>query len=134
MSIASDHIPFFRGEWSDRFIDTCVVKRVTGSSFNSTTGQTTPTYTTQYSGVCLVRPPMGIDRGESAFFGEQTVEYRKYLIFIPYTADNPQVDDLVDITSTFDGILNGKQLTVRNVPTDSYNNRRVLECEDNQGG
>lgn len=130
MSVASSTIGFFRTRWASALVDSCVIKRQTGESFNSSTGVTIPTYTTQYSGACLWRPGMRTDEQ----FGEEQVELRFGTLFIPYDEDDPQVDDLVDMTSTRDGVLNGKQLVVRNVVTDTYNTKRALYCEDNQGG
>lgn len=129
MSVASDTLAYFRTEWAKRFVDSCIVKRETSASFSASTGVTTPTYTNQYSGSCLVRPMSAT----GASFGEQRTEARRYMVFIPYDENEPQVGDLVDVTSTRDGILNGKQLVVRNVGTDSYNTRRILDCEDEQG-
>lgn len=133
MSALTDRIGFFRTRWADELADSCIVKRQTGSSFDSGTGQTTPSYTTQYSGACLVRPVLR-EEGRSADFGGQQTEYRRYSVFVPYDTDGLQPDDLVDVTSTRDGDLDGKQLVVRNVRTDTYNVVRELNCEDNQGG
>ena len=128
MSVASEHVAFFRTAWASRFVDTCVIKRATGSTFNESTGQTEPTYTTQYTGVCLVR-----SRNQSdADFGAQLAEVRGYRVFIPYTETATEPGDLVDVTSTFDGRLDGNQLVVRNVRGDTYNTVRVVECEENQ--
>ena len=126
MSVASDSLAFFRTQWTDRFVDTCVVKRITSTSFNDSTGVRTPTYTTQYSGACLVRP---LTPG-SAEFGQELVELRGYTVFVPHDEGDPLPDDLVDITSTFDGFLNGKQFVVRNVAGDTYDTVRRLHCQE----
>lgn len=130
MSVASSTIGFFRMQWERRFVDSCVVKRQTGETFDPDTGQATPTYATQYSGPCLVRPGSPSD----TVAGEQQVELRTYTVLVPHHVTTPQVDDLVDVTSTRDGVLNGKTLVVRNVSSDTYNTVRRLVCEDNQGG
>lgn len=130
MSVAADTLALFRAEWESRLVDSCVVKRETGASFNASTGVTTPTYTTQYNGACLIRP-MG---PAFADFGEREVAFRRYLLFVPYDTDDPAAGDLVDVTSTRDLNLNGKQLVIRNLRADTYNTARRYECEDDQGG
>lgn len=130
MSTASDLVAFFRTEWSDRFVDTCVINRKSAGALNTTTGEYTPTDTPQYSGSCLVRPKDPY----TAVIGEELVELRGYLVIIPYSEEDVAVDDVVTVTSTFDGVLDGKNLIVRNVRADTYNTARKLDCEDNQGG
>lgn len=126
MSVASDSLAFFRTQWTERFVDTCTVKRLTGNSFNDSTGVYTPTYTTQYSGACLVRP---LTPGEGQF-GQELVDLRGYTVFVPHDEGDPLPDDLVDIVSTFDGFLNGKQFVVRNVAGDTYDTVRRLHCQE----
>ena len=126
MSVASDSLAFFRTQWTGRLVDTCTVKRITSTSFNDSTGVRTPTYTTQYTGACLVRP---LAPG-SAEFGQELAELRGYTVFVPYDETDPLPDDLVDIVSTFDGFLNGKQFVVRNVAGDTYDTVRRLHCQE----
>lgn len=129
MSIATDLAPMFRDLWADRFVDSCVVKAASGQTFNATTGSYDVTYSTTYSGPCLVRPKAATE----AEAGEDQHELRTYNVFIPYTTTASGVGDLVDVTTTRDAWLNGRQLVVRNVHGDSYNHRRQLECEDDLG-
>lgn len=127
MSFATSMASFFRTQWADRFTDSCVVKRETGTTFDgTTTGTYSIDYTNQFSGNCLVRPKRATD--EQA--GEQQAEIRMYSVFIPYDETDPEPDDLVDITSTNDSFLNGKQFVVRNVAGDTYMHRRELVCEE----
>ena len=130
MSEITDTLPLWRARWLTRMVDSCVVKRITGNSFNDTTGVNTPTYTTQYSGECLVRP---LAPG-SAEFGQELVETRGYTVFIPYDEEDPLPDDLVDITSTSDGFLDGKQFVVRNIRGDTDVTVRRLICQEVVGG
>ena len=129
MSIPTDTLDFFRTQWAQRLVDTCTIKSVTGSSFNDTTGQTEPTYTSRYTGACLIRPgPPG-----AADYGDQLTETRRYTVFIPYDESAVSPGDLVDLTSTRDAHLNEtEQLVVRNIRADTYNTVRKLECEENQ--
>lgn len=130
MTLPTDYQTFFRTQWATRFVDSCVVKRQTGTSFNETTGVETPTYTNQFSGSCLIRPKSAADVQS----GQQQVELRTYSVFIPYDETDPLPDDLVDVTSTNDAFLNGKQFVVRNVSGDTYMHRRELVCEEVVGG
>ena len=128
MSVASDSLAFFRTQWTGRLVDTCTVKRITSTSFNDSTGVRTPTYTTQYSGACLVK---SLAAG-STEFGQELVETRGYIVFVPYTETDPLPDDLVDITSTatYDSFLNGKQFVVRNIGAESNVTVRRLICQE----
>jgi Family of unknown function (DUF6093) len=126
MSLATDTLAFFRGQWADRFTDSCVVKRTATSVLNQTTGVYEPTFTTNYSGPCLVRPMAPAD--EEA--GQELVATRGYSVFLPYTEDDQLPGDLVDITSATDTFLTGKQFVVRNIPGDTYVTRRELICEE----
>ena len=130
MSIATETVPLFQAHWADRFTDTCTIIRTTGQTLNTTTGAySAGTPTTVYSGACLVRP----QAASSAQFGGEQVELRGYNVFVPYTVEGVLPDDVVTVTSTTDGELDGKTLIVHNVQSDTYNTRRLLECENNQG-
>jgi len=129
MSLASDTLPFFRTQWATRFTDTCVVKEETGRTLNTTTGIYTPTYTTRYSGACLVRPASESD----AAYGQQLVVVFDHVVMIPWDETAPAVNHLVDITSATDPKLTGKQMIVRGIPGDTYTTHRILLCQENQG-
>jgi hypothetical protein len=126
MSIPTSFLPFFRTENESRMTDACVVKRKTGETFNDTTGEYTPTYTTIYTGACWVRPLAASE----ATFGQEQVGLRGYPVYIPYTVTTVQKGDLVDITSATDSFLTGKQFVVTNVSGDTYVTKRKLDCED----
>ena len=125
MSEATDALPFFRTRWATRMTDTCVVKRATGQTFSDVTGVYSPTYTTKYSGPCLVRP---LVPGEVTA-GEELIGTRGYSVFIPYTEDDQQRGDIIDVTSATDTFLTGKSLVITNIPGDTYITKRTLVCE-----
>jgi len=131
MSVLQDHVPILQSYWAVEFTDTgtsVVVKRETGSSFNETTGQTEPTFTTQYSGAAVaMREELGAED-----YGETQAEIRRYRVFIPYDEADPRPGDLVDITSTEDAYLNGRTVAVRNVVAQTFHVVRGLICEENQ--
>ena len=128
MSIASGVLDFFRDQWADRLVDSCIIQEQTGESFNATTGESEPTYTTRYEGPCLIRSGSPGD----ATYGEQLAETRMYTVHVPHTTEGLSHGFLVDITSTHDGDLDGLQLVIRNVGKDTYRTNRPLECEENQ--
>lgn len=125
---ATDHLPFFRTQWT--FPDACVVKRKTGVALNQTTGVNEPTYTTNYDGPCLVRP----QSTSEVTAGQELLALHGYIVFIPYTEDDQEVEDLVDVTSATDTRLTGKQFVVKNIPLDTYVTVRRLICEDVTSG
>jgi len=123
VSIAASTVAYFRGQWASRFVDTCVVARVTGTTFNTSTGQTEQTTTTVYSGVCLVRPANAaeVDVGETR---RQQVDYNLY---VPHTVADLEEGDMVTVTSTLDPDI--PVVTVLRGFTDSYLTRHHYECE-----
>jgi hypothetical protein len=129
VSIPSSLAPFFRDLWAERMVDTCVIRRISGQTLNTSTGAYVTTYTTTYSGDCLARPKMASD----ATAGGLQHELRMYDVYVPHTVTNVEPDDEVVVTSG-DGWLSGRTLHVRNVEGDSYSHHRLLSCEDNQGG
>lgn len=130
MTTPTSYATFFRTWWESRLVDTCLVKRSASQVFVESTGTYQVTYSTAYSGPCLVRPSSASD----AQSGEQQVELRFYNVILPHTATDVEPDDLVDITSTNDSYLSGLQMVVRNVAGDTYNHVRKVRCEEVVGG
>lgn len=126
MSIPTSVLGFFRTQWADRFTDSCIVKRTTGTTLNQTTGQYEPTYTENYDGPCLVRPISPSD----VVIGQEQVGVLGYNVFLPYTETDQEKGDLVDVTSATDARLTGKQFVVNGVDADTYITKRTLTCED----
>lgn len=122
MSIPFDHLPAFRTFWADRFVDSCVATRVTGSTFNESTGQTEPTLATAYSGPCLVRPA----QARQADFGEARRQLVDYDLLLPFDAADLEEADLVVVTSLADPDMPGL-MVLRNFQ-DSYLTHRRYEC------
>lgn len=131
MSIPTAVASTFQIQWSIRMVDTCHIQRQTGTTLNTTSGVEVATLSDVYGTTgtpakCLVRPSSAAD----ADFGEQQTELRGYYVYIPYTETGVKPGDLVTVTSTNDTMLNGLTFTVRNIPTDTYNHRRQLVCEE----
>lgn len=119
-------VSFFRTERVSRRTSTGVIKRLTGTTLNTTTLVLTPTYATQYSGPMLIRPA-SIDSADS---GERQAELKFYFVDIPYDEIDPLPDDLVDISASPDAFFVGKQFVVRNIEGDDWNVKRYLWCEE----
>lgn len=114
MSVAEDHVSYFRDEWALRFVNTCVVTRVTGTTFNDTTGETEETTTTVLNGTeCLVRPA----NASESDFGEDRRQEVDYDLFLPHDAADLEEGDSVVVTSTLGDI---PTLTVLRGFQDSY--------------
>jgi hypothetical protein len=84
MSIPEAFVDVFRTIRADRYIDSCVVSRVTGTAFNETTGQTEATTEVVYAGECLVRPASA----NESDFGEARRQLVDYDLYLPFDADD----------------------------------------------
>lgn len=127
MSIPSSFVSVFRTMRADRYVDTCVAARVTGSTFNETTGRTEPVTTTVYTGGCLVRPASASTPGGRADYGEDRRQIVDYDLYLPYDAASLTEDDSVAVTSTLDPDI--PVLTVLRGFQDSYLTHRRYECK-----
>ena len=135
MSLPTSVATIFQTAWVSRMVDTCHIQRLTGTTLNTGTGVEAPTYSDIYGtsgtpSACLVRPSSASDVDA----GEQQTELRMYNVYIPHTETTVEPGDLVTITSTYDGQLTGSTFTVRNIQTDTYNHRRLLNCEEQVNG
>jgi hypothetical protein len=123
MSLFDDHVPIFRDLLAIEYPDTCVATRVTGSSFNETTGQTEPTTAQVYAGECIYRPT---GTGESDF-GEARRQEVDGTLRLPFDAAVLEEGDEVIVTSTIDPDI--PVLTVLRRIADSYLTEAIYECE-----
>jgi hypothetical protein len=116
-------VALFRGLRADRYIDACVVSRITGTIFNETTGQTEETVTEVYDGECLVRPA----QASEVDFGEDRRQRVDYDLYLPFDAAELEEGDVVTTTSVHDPELG--VLTVLRGFMDSYLTHQRYECE-----
>ena len=131
MSVLHDHIGVLRDYWAAEFAavqTTVAVDRVSGTTFNDTTGQETPTTVSVYSGSALIFPMSAGDDD----YGETQAETRQYKVRVPYDESGFAPGDRVTVTSTEDGYLDGLVMVVRNVEASVWNASRGLICEVNQ--
>jgi hypothetical protein len=112
---------------------TCTIRHPGGTRvFDAATGLTTTTPLIPfYSGVCRVQAlAVGDNRADVA--GQQ-VSSAGYLITVPWSVDEAEVDDLVTVTASGDGSLTGRTLTVTTVQRGSLRFERDLICLDDLG-
>jgi hypothetical protein len=115
-------------------VDSCTVTRnAAGPTFNETTGAYTGGATsTIYTGACRVKPRDNADRVVQ--FGEEAVSFWPFLVSVPMSVDDVELDDFVTITaSALDPALVGLVLRVRQVQAGSHITARRLSCERNVG-
>ena len=142
MSIATDHVAFFRTRWADRLVDTCTGRRVDdprGSINPSTYQYDSQSSTVIYDdgagspGACLIRPMGGQANADE--FGQEAQTRIGYTLILPFDATGVIPDDEFTIdTSVTDAEMVGKILIVRAALVDSYRVKTQLICELNLGG
>lgn len=132
MSEATATFAFFRTRWATRYTDSCVIKRhVAGPGvLNQSTGVYAPSYTTIYTGPCLIRPAAP----SLTQAGQELVATHGYDLSLPYTEILELPEDLVDITASTDAFLVGKQFVIGNIEGDTYITNRKIPCEDVTSG
>jgi hypothetical protein len=114
--------------------DECALTRPGArGAFNASTGSYDPADAgVLYAGACRVKTKDLSDRVVQA--GEQPVSLWPYMVWLPISVTDVQVDDLVTVTgSEFDAGLVGLVLRVRQVTFASQVSSRRLGCEVNAG-
>jgi hypothetical protein len=88
-------------------VDTCTIKRLTGSSTDQDTGVVTPTYSTTYTGKCRLKLPTAVARpitvGEAQEFTQHPI------LSLPATTTGIEVDDIVTITASLLDAVAGRE-------------------------
>lgn len=130
MSIAADHIPFFRAAWADRYVDHITFARPTRGSYDPKSKQyeTPPGNQIVYTGACLITPIVGpVSPSE---FGLGASTRYDYTVRLPYTAPILRPDTVGTVDgSEHDPALVGVALTVRACRPGSYRTSTVAYCE-----
>jgi len=93
-------------------LDTCLVRRLTGTATDASTGAVTPTYATVYSGACRFQ-----QRSQSSASPHQTGPEPQFLaemeLHLPAGTTGLDSDDLVTAVTSQDPDLLGRQWHVR---------------------
>lgn len=109
-------------------VDTCSVKYVSGSSFNTTTGLDVPTYTTRFTSACKVQARELVSEERDAGGHEATLI--RLAIHLPVSAGAVSVDDIVTITASVnDSQLVGRTFRVLAPVGKSFATARRLDVE-----
>lgn len=110
--------------------DTCVIKRASGETMDSTTLEMVPAFTTVYTGKCRVQLRDSIASTPSA--GERIHVVQRAVVQAPISATGVLVDDVVEITAAGDPDLVGNKYRVRSQFAKTHATMRRLECEESQ--
>lgn len=136
MSVASDHVAFFRTQWANRFVDTVTITDLTTrGTFNRTTKKyDNPAAAVVYTGGALIRPAGVTSRDSTTRAVTSQVVY-DFDIHLPHTATGIQPGNTVTIDAVYslgDQDLPGTTLTVEHVVDDTYDTHSVVRCNRSQ--
>lgn len=110
-----------RARTETRMTDACTVRRQspTGTTYDDSTGNTTPTWTALYAGPCRMKQPSASASGSQV--GEASVLLQQPELHLPMSADLLRSGDEVTITASVnDPGSVGRVLIVRAIP--AYSN------------
>lgn len=114
-------------------VDACVIADADADGeLDEDTGVYVPTPgASRYTGPCRVRVQSVQDSSVEA--AERVVVLRSYIVSVPMSVDDAQVNDVVTITaSVLDSSLPGTRLRVQDVPKGTHLTARRLVCEEVQ--
>lgn len=131
MSIAADHVGFFRVEWAERLTDRIRFTTIRGRGrFNRTTKQyEDPVSVTHYEGPCLIRPHIASVRPVP--FGETESVRLDFMVYADPDAEVPVGAAGIVTDTRSDPQLVGLELVVRGVWAGSYRTVTQIGCDHN---
>ncbi len=140
MSIASDHVAFFRTLRADRYVDTVTIRDQDAGTWNRTTKQyDSQTPAVIYTGGALIRPAGAASgsRGSARDRGDQGEILHDYDVLLPFDAGGldtfrPNHEITVD-ASVNEADLVGQVLVIQSITDDSYATFRLLRCIISEG-
>lgn len=109
-------------------VDSCVIRRQTGSTVDPNTGAEVPTYEQVYAGKCRVQ-----FRGlatESPTSGQQRVDLLTTELQLPITVTDIAVNDVVEMVTSIDPDLPGRRLRINNRMHKTHATARRLSVEE----
>ena len=80
------------------FVDTCTIRRRTGTTTDPDTGQTTPTYSNLYSGTCRVQQKQA--QANQADVGEAYLLMLMFEVQLPMSVTGLRTEDEITITAS----------------------------------
>jgi hypothetical protein len=142
LSIASDHVAFFRDQRADRYVDTVTIRDQDAGTWNRTTKQYDGgSPATLYTGGALIRPggAAGGSPGRPAARerGAQAEVLHDYDVELPFDAGGldtfrPNHEITVDASEN-EADLVGQILVIQSITDDSYATFRLLRCIISEG-
>jgi hypothetical protein len=131
VSVATDHLAFFRAQWGQRWNAEIKIDRITGRTAPNADGERTPTTAVVLAAPApgtsngLVRPAsqMAIDR----LAGQELERFAMYEIRVADTFTGLEIEDQVTVIALADDPeLVGEVLIVRDWEGDSYVTNRLM--------
>jgi hypothetical protein len=124
--LTADELQDARDDLHAELLDRCVIVYQDGTSYDPGTFVEVPNWEVRQQDVpCLVVPDP--DRTSSPNEAGEPIIMRTYSVTVPHDTV-VQPEDVVVPVSTFDGQLDGLQLTVRDVRTNSLAISRRVRC------
>lgn len=109
-------------------VDTCVIKRITGSVTDPNSGVITPTTSTIYTGPCRVQQAQA--QGNPQDIGEAFLVIMRHEVQLPVTVTGLQEADQITITASADPDLVNRVFTIRDTFHKTHaSSRRVQVIE-----
>lgn len=113
-------------------IDTCTVRRLTGTVTDPDTGARTPTYSTQYTGPCRVQQHQATADRQVA--GEDFLLLLRLEVQLPIAVTGLQVGDEITMTAaTHDADLVGRVFKIHDLAHKSEATSRRVQCIEKTG-
>lgn len=109
--------------------DTCVIENQTGSTFDDTTGEETPSWTTVYSGACKVQQSALSLRQPDV--GPAEAHVGSMQIHLPHDTTGVEVGHRVTVTSE-NPPLDGRQFRVVGLPAKTHQTALRIDVEERQ--
>ena len=113
-------------------VDACTVRRRTGATTDPNTGVSTPTYSTLYSGACMVQNSRPMARPTDA--GEDYLLLLRLEVYLPIAVTGLEIGDEVAITtSVHDPDLPGRVFRVHDLMHKSFATARRVGVIEKTG-
>ena len=110
-------------------VDTCTIRRITGSTTDPDTGVITPTYSTIYTGQCRVQQQAASASGQET--GEAYALILPFVLQVPISVTGVRTEDQVTITaSVHDPDLVNRMLLVKDLAHKTHATARRLGCTE----
>lgn len=115
-----------RGLQDSAMEDTCRIVHPDNPYFDEDTGDfSSPGLTLLYQGKCRVAPS---SRSQGSM-GQEATPWRTAMVYLPFDAPIPRVDDLVTIERSKDPEMNGRVMRILDVRMATYGAARQLTVE-----